>query len=166
MGKVVELRGGPETGTHRGVPDTHHSITVRRDGTPPQIGWYKPKHEGLLLWHFSGWHTDFNAEAQKKRVSAAERDKGIAKVQKNDPTFSERVQLLVQFVRPGTEVTSDNIRALCEEGGVIPAHPNGWGGSIMGCVRAGLLEDTGKVVRSSRKKSHARRLPVYLRTEK
>lgn len=174
--KVVSLRGGPLHGEHRGVSEAHTKLHVTREGEDhPEWGEYRGSTESAMVWVFKGWYKDHTLINQRRLVaraieqneSAEARDKGIAKVEANDPGFSEHVRIvLVRDFRPGTEVTSHDLREACESYGVIPRHHNGWGGAMMGCVRAGLLEDTGRVVRSKRKASHARKLTVYRRSLK
>lgn len=61
----------------------------------------------------------------------------------------------------GQEVLAEAFRAACEAEGVRPHHHNAWGGLTSALVRAGVIEDTGRVERSRDLRSHARRQPVW-----
>jgi len=59
------------------------------------------------------------------------------------------------------ELTGEDIRLACRERGVLPHHPNAWGGFIAGLVRAGQLEPTGRYRQMTSKGSHARETKIY-----
>ena len=61
----------------------------------------------------------------------------------------------------GREVLAEEFRALCEGEGIRPHHCNAWGGLTAALVRAGVIEDTGRVGKSRDPRSHARRQPVW-----
>ena len=61
----------------------------------------------------------------------------------------------------GQEVLAEEFRALCVAEGITPHHCNAWGGLTNALVKAGVIEDTGRVGRSRDPRSHARRQPVW-----
>ena len=61
----------------------------------------------------------------------------------------------------GREVLAEEFRALCEGAGIRPHHCNAWGGLTAALVKAGVIEDTGRVEKSRDPRSHARRQPVW-----
>ena len=48
-----------------------------------------------------------------------------------------------------------------EEEGITPHHHNAWGSLTNQLVRAGILVDTGRLAKSKKVSSHARRNPVW-----
>lgn len=90
-----------------------------------------------------------------------ERDAGIEAVMAHNVAFADFASFYVQKHFAGDEVTGDEIHTYLEFIGILPDHPNAWGGFISGMVRQGILEDTGKYRRTKRKGSHARRTPVW-----
>ena len=90
--------------------------------------------------------------------SRARRDEGMDRVEQ---TFSEAVSVIVCGLDAGVQVTGEDIRRLCTSRGVMPHHPNAWGGVISGLVCAGRLRATGEYRQMADVKSHARETKVY-----
>jgi hypothetical protein len=86
-----------------------------------------------------------------------ERDAGIKTVLVNaGDQWRDLVWNYVINLHHGTEVTGEDIRRACEARGIIPHHPNAWGGTINGLIRQGILIKTGRWVQMKDKRSHAR----------
>lgn len=77
--------------------------------------------------------------------------------------FADNVVQFVLRLPKGTLCTGESIRLACHEVGISPRHHNAWGAVISRCVRAGLLEETGRFPRMQSRSSHARRNPEYRR---
>lgn len=100
------------------------------------------------------------AEAQ------AARDEGIDLVLEHaGKSFLDQVFALVAAKPIGTELTGEDIRVDCEAIGIHPSHHNAWGGATMRLVKSGVLQNTGRLTAMRTKKSHARKTPVYVRSE-
>lgn len=90
------------------------------------------------------------------------RDVGMATaVEHAGQAFRRGVVEVVGLMQNGARVTGEDIRQACVKAGVVPRHPNSWGGTIMGLVRSGYLRDTGEMAHMKDVRSHARRTPVY-----
>lgn len=90
------------------------------------------------------------------------RDSGMAQVLGNAGELWRNDALrLIRERLAGQEVLAEEFRALCEAEGITPHHCNAWGGLTAALVRAGVIEDTGRVGRSKDPRSHARRQPVW-----
>lgn len=61
------------------------------------------------------------------------------------------------------ELTGEDIRRECEARGVRPHHANAWGAFVLGLVREGYLESTGRIVPMRDPRSHARKTQLYRR---
>lgn len=100
---------------------------------------------------------DFSASA-----SEAARDHGIATVARNAGTeFMEQAKAVILERLSGTECLAEEMRRVCEEAGVVPHHHNAWGSLTNQLVKAGILIDTGRIAKSKRVTSHARRNTVW-----
>lgn len=100
---------------------------------------------------------DFSA-----RASEAARDHGIAMVGRNaGAAFMEAAKALILDRLAGQEVLAEEMRRLCEEAGIHPHHHNAWGSLTNQLVKAGILQDTGRIAKSTRVTSHARRNTVW-----
>ena len=100
---------------------------------------------------------DFSA-----RASEAARDHGIALVGRNAGTaFMEAAKTVIVDRLAGQEVLAEEMRRVCEEAGIHPHHHNAWGSLTNQLVRAGILQDTGRIAKSTRITSHARRNTVW-----
>lgn len=96
------------------------------------------------------------------RASEAARDCGIAVVGRNaGVAFMEAAKALILDRLAGQEVLAEEMRRLCEEAGIHPHHHNAWGSLTNQLVKAGILQDTGRIARSTRVTSHARRNTVW-----
>lgn len=100
---------------------------------------------------------DFSASA-----SEAARNQGIATVARNAGVeFMEQAKAVILERLSGTECLAEEMRRVCEEAGVMPHHHNAWGSLTNQLVRAGVLIDTGRIAKSKRITSHARRNTVW-----
>lgn len=94
--------------------------------------------------------------------SRRERDAALAKVMsKAGESWRDDAIRLIRERLSGREVLAEEFRALCEQAGIRPHHCNAWGGLTASLVKAGVIEDTGRVERSRDPRSHARRQPVW-----
>jgi len=90
------------------------------------------------------------------------RDAAVAQVLGNaGESWRHDAMTLIRERLAGQEVLAEEFRALCEAEGVKPHHCNAWGGLTAALVKAGVIEDTGRVGRSRDPRSHARRQPVW-----
>lgn len=95
-------------------------------------------------------------------ASEAARDHGIALVGRNAGTaFREAAQAVILDRLSGREVLAEEMRRVCEEAGIVPHHHNAWGSLTSQLVKAGILQDTGRIAKSTRITSHARRNTVW-----
>lgn len=100
---------------------------------------------------------DYSASA-----SEAARDHGIALVGTRAGTaFMEAAKAVILDRLAGQEVLAEEMRRVCEEAGIVPHHHNAWGSLTNQLVRAGILHDTGRIAKSTRITSHARRNTVW-----
>lgn len=107
----------------------------------------------------------FSAPTPNPTSAQAAQTIGMAQVLSNAPrSFSTAVRTYVASLPPGTLCTGESIRIACYQAGITPHHHNAWGAAISGCVRAGLLEETGRFPRMTTIASHARRNPEYRRS--
>lgn len=90
------------------------------------------------------------------------RDEGVAQVLDNacEDWRQEAVRLIRERLA-GREVLAEEFRIVCEAEGVRPHHCNAWGALTAQLVKAGVIEDTGRVGKSRAPKSHARRQPIW-----
>lgn len=90
------------------------------------------------------------------------RDKGIETVVSNaGNAWMDRATALIRSRLAGQEILAETFRQLCEEEGIKPHHHNAWGGLTNRLIKQGILIDTGRVAKSSRPSSHARRQPIW-----
>jgi hypothetical protein len=90
------------------------------------------------------------------------RDEGINSVISNaGETWIAQATELIRSRLAGQEVLAESFRVLCEEENILPHHHNAWGGLTNSLVKQGVLIDTGKMAKSSRPTSHARRQPIW-----
>jgi hypothetical protein len=90
------------------------------------------------------------------------RDAALAQVLGNaGESWRHDAMTLIRDRLAGQEVLAEEFRALCEGEGIKPHHCNAWGGLTAALVRAGVIEDTGRVGKSRDPRSHARRQPVW-----
>lgn len=61
----------------------------------------------------------------------------------------------------GKFVTGEIVRQLCTAAGIVPHHPNAWGGLVYGMVASGLLTDTDEETKMQDSRSHARKTSIY-----
>ena len=94
--------------------------------------------------------------------SRSARDKGIALVTANAPTFMQRGLEFIATLPPG-DYTSEDINTRLDIVGIKPHTDKAYGALTRHAVRVGLLEDTGRVRQMKKEKSHARRTPVWRR---
>lgn len=91
-----------------------------------------------------------------------ERDAALAKVVNNaGESWQNDAVRLIRERLSGQEVLAERFRLLCEENGIRPHHCNAWGGLTAALVKAGVIEDTGRLEKSRDPRSHARRQPVW-----
>jgi hypothetical protein len=90
------------------------------------------------------------------------RDAAMAQVLEHaGETWRDEAMRLIRERLAGQEVLAEKFRALCEGAGIRPHHCNAWGGLTAALVKAGAIEDTGRVEKSRDPRSHARRQPVW-----
>lgn len=100
---------------------------------------------------------DFSASA-----SEAAKDHAIATVRANaGPEFMEQAKAVILERFSGTECLAEEFRRVCEEAGIRPHHHNACGSLTNQLVKAGILIDTGRIAKSTRVTSHARRNTVW-----
>lgn len=90
------------------------------------------------------------------------RDAALAQVLSNagESWRNDAVRLIRERLS-GQEVLAEQFRLLCEKNGIRPHHCNAWGGLTSALLKAGVIEDTGRVEKSRDPRSHARRQPVW-----
>lgn len=94
--------------------------------------------------------------------AAALRDKALAQVRANNPTWLDRALKMVRRRPHGEIITGEALRvALTQAGLPAPGHHNAWGAMIRTAAKRGLLIPTGTYVHMEGKKSHARMTPQY-----
>ena len=90
------------------------------------------------------------------------RDAAMAQVLEHaGETWRHDAMTLIRERLAGQEVLAEKFRSLCEAAGIRPHHCNAWGGLTAALVKAGVIEDTGRVEKSRDPRSHARRQPVW-----
>ena len=90
------------------------------------------------------------------------RDAALAQVLEHaGESWRDDAARLIRERLAGQEVLAEEFRALCVAEGIKPHHCNAWGGLTNALVRAGVIEDTGRVAKSRDPRSHARRQPVW-----
>lgn len=90
------------------------------------------------------------------------RDAAVAQVLKHaGDSWRDDAVTLIRERLAGREVLAEEFRVLCEANGIKPHHCNAWGGLTAALVKAGVIEDTGRVEKSRDPRSHARRQPVW-----
>lgn len=96
-------------------------------------------------------------------LAAEARDRGIALLETHQGAQVDRVLGLIGILARGQhEITSDDVHALMVARGVSePTHPNAWGAAFRKAATQGLIEDTGRAVKSARPEAHSRRIPVW-----
>ena len=96
-------------------------------------------------------------------AAAEARDKGIGLVEAHHGAQVERILGLIGILALGqSEITCDDVHKLMAERGVTePAQPNAWGAAFRKAALQGLIEDSGRAVKSARPEAHARRIPVW-----
>jgi hypothetical protein len=95
------------------------------------------------------------------------REEGLASVLGHNPRWIDCYYAYVQRVIPcGTVLSAEDIRRRAAPVIGEPTHPNGWGAASNGAYRRGLLSKTGKMVTPKAKKSHARAIQQYVRTDR
>ena len=99
----------------------------------------------------------FDAHASQ----AAKKQVLDAVLNKAGPSFAEAATALIRERLAGKEVLAEDMRSLCEEAGITPHHHNAWGSLTCQLVRAGVLQETGRLAKSRKPSSHARRQPVW-----
>jgi hypothetical protein len=100
---------------------------------------------------------DYSASA-----SEAARDHAIATVGANAGSeFMEQAKAVILERFSGNECLAEEFRRVCEEAGIRPHHHNAWGSLTNQLVKAGILIDTGRIAKSTRVTSHARRNTVW-----
>lgn len=93
--------------------------------------------------------------------SQASRDAGQTRVLGRSGEFQAQAVEVIRRELAGQEVLAEQFRRTCVEHGVTPHHHNAWGALTAVLVRQGVIEDTGRVERSTDPRSHARRQPVW-----
>lgn len=88
------------------------------------------------------------------------REKGIAKVAANSPTWIQKAHTLIKEY-PKDKATGEDLKVFLRERIGEPAHFNAYGAMVMGAVRKGLLVGTGEFPTMKLKNSHARRNQLY-----
>lgn len=91
-----------------------------------------------------------------------ERDDAIGRVSANAGNWMQRARISVRALPSGWEGTGEDIRLQLVNGGLEPPHHhNAWGALINWCVKAEVLEWTGRIRNMRTRRSHARSTKVY-----
>lgn len=91
-----------------------------------------------------------------------ERDVGIKRVIVSNPEFKQCAAAYIDSLPYDWWGSGEDIRrGYLNTGQPKPAHPNAWGGVIMGAVRRGALINTGKRKHMEAEKSHGRSTDIY-----
>ncbi len=77
---------------------------------------------------------------------------------------SEAMALVRKEIKDGETFTAEDIRLLCESGGLVPHHRNAWRAFTKFILRRGYMIETGDWVPMVSKRSKGRRTPQYRRT--
>lgn len=93
--------------------------------------------------------------------SKALRDEGMQRVADNGPDFMATGMQAIASLPGGFEYTGEKIREHLLAKKIEPHHHNAWGALICSAVRRGLLEETGRYVPMTARRSHARKTQVY-----
>jgi len=88
------------------------------------------------------------------------RDEGINKVMSHNLDWKRQAMFEMMKLKD-CEVTGESIRLFLEKRGIVPDHPNAWGGFIRGLVKAKRLFHTGRYTRTISAQSHARETRIY-----
>jgi len=105
-------------------------------------------------------------EFSRKKARRA-RDKGMKSVLDHNPRWIDHYYGFVTRAIPrGTVLSGEDIRRMAAPVIGEPGHPNGWGAASNGAYRRGLLIKTGKMVTPKAKKSHARAIQEYVRSDR
>lgn len=96
------------------------------------------------------------------------RDAGIAQVSaSNAPWMTRAVAMAISRIPPFVRVTGEDIRSRLTDAGLeAPSKPNAWGALTMTLAKRGHIMDSGEWRRMRSPSSHARRTPVYIRTDR
>jgi hypothetical protein len=92
------------------------------------------------------------------------RDDGINLVLENSQKWSTRAYIALAVYcknNIGAEVIGEDIRREISAQGIIPHHPNAWGGLIRRAIKGGYLQRTGEWRSPSSVSSHCRPTSVY-----
>jgi hypothetical protein len=95
-------------------------------------------------------------------ASEAAKQQAVAVVGANAGNqFIEQAKAVILERFSGAECLAEEFRRACEEAGIKPHHHNAWGSLTNQLVKAGILIDTGRLAKSTRVTSHARRNTVW-----
>lgn len=91
----------------------------------------------------------------------AEPDRSIARMEQGrDAGWIKRAERAVlALAMPGNEFTTDDVWRIMD--GEVPGEPRAMGAVIRKLVRRGVIEGTGKYVKSNRIECHHRPVPVW-----
>ena len=110
----------------------------------------------------SDYYPDSTASLPLFNQAERARDAAIAQVLEHaGESWRHDAMRLIRERLAGQEVLAEKFRVLCEANGIRPHHCNAWGGLTAALVKAGVIEDTGRVEKSRDPRSHARRQPVW-----
>jgi len=78
--------------------------------------------------------------------------------------WKKQVVNLIRGYAAGTKFTYDKVRTDATLSGIEPPkNVNAWGGAMQSAHAEGLVERTGQYIQATKKSSHARMLPVWVR---
>jgi hypothetical protein len=90
------------------------------------------------------------------------RDEGIERVTDNHPSEVDLILVAIRVIAARKpELTSDDIHDELEAKGLGHFTPNAFGAAFRKSALEGVLEDTGRAIKSDRPSAHSRRLPVW-----
>ena len=96
--------------------------------------------------------------------SRSRRDDALSLVEANNGAQVERVIGMIGILcKSKSEFTADDVhRLLAMRGLTEPEQPNVYGAAFRkSAAHLGLIEDTGRAVKSARPEAHSRRIPVW-----
>src|SRR5215207_2765105 len=110
--------------------------------------------------------TDHHATQLDLLDALAARENALEQVTANANGWMATALSFVSGLYRPWEGTAEDLRLhIVALGCPAPHHHNAWGALVMTARRKGLLTETGRMANMRTKKSHARRTPVYQKSE-
>lgn len=90
------------------------------------------------------------------------RDEALERVLSNaGEEWKEAARAQILNNHYGKSMTGEDMRLACQEVGIVPHHPNAWGGFVQGLIKSKDLRPTMEFRPMRAKGSHARMTRVY-----